>query len=552
MNLLKLFSILFLSIISSSAFAQEKKYYISAPTDLKEEGWNKVLCMKNGNTMLFHFEPNKRIIVKVFDTTHKEIASIKESCKLLDILTIRDTSFRGVYDINDEGVLFFDQGNSGKHELVRLRFHSANGNLIEEALVAESKSLDKRMRFYVMKNKDNDNYEILFCTDKQHPKESDIFIAYFNSKHESIKDIQLEVDRKKFDYLHVLGAESLPNGILVTLGVDKKLTYGRQDEATALKVGGTIYEHYLSFYYIPKDSATPKTALIDLTAAVFPFYAIYTYNSFARSLNLLLFSYKPLFSQFGLNRMAGKVSSSLFFKVDEQDFTIGYSKIKNQIASDLLKQHTDTFNFFDGIPIKMFTNENGLSTLISQSVTRFGEQETRITYNLEDYIGNIGITQFDDDGNELWGTVLPLAQYFKSYKHHYSIKEMAKRWQEQEVFGDEPPRVYNRQFVSVNAYSHDKNFYIIYNDYDKNFNNSLSKPGDTVYSFDITNACYYKINSKKEITKNYLFGKSSANEYKTSFIEGADFDEQRGIYAALVQYRKNDKVTLCMAWRRLD
>jgi hypothetical protein len=232
--------------------------------------------------------------------------------------------------------------------------------------------------------------------------------------------------------------------------------------------------------------------------------------------------------------------------------SVGLNKIKNSIANDYLRQHTDTSKFFDGIPIKMFTNENGLSTLISQSDNEVGEEETRITYDYQDYFGNIGITQFDDNGNEIWGTVLPCAQYCRSHGHYYSIKELAKRWQEQVVFGDVPPQVYNRQFVSVNAYAQDKNFYIVYNDYDKNFNNSISKPGDTVYNFEATNACYYKINSKKEISKHYLFGEPAKKEYKCSFIEGADFDEQRGNYASLIQYSKYGKITLCMAWSHLE
>ena len=120
------------------------------------------------------------------------------------------------------------------------------------------------------------------------------------------------------------------------------------------------------------------------------------------------------------------------------------------------------------------------------------------------------------------------------------------------MFGDLPEQVYSRQFFSINSYCWSKNFYMVFNDADNNFNNSIKSPGDTVYDLEKTNTCYYKINRKREISKGYLFGVPAANEYACSFIEGADFDEQRGVYAALVRYQKGDDVSLRMAWSHLD
>ncbi len=207
---------------------------------------------------------------------------------------------------------------------------------------------------------------------------------------------------------------------------------------------------------------------------------------------------------------------------------------------------------FDGLPLKVYTNENGLSTMISSSYNRLSIPETRNKINHNTYLGNIGITQFDDDGKEIWGTVLPFSQYFMSYHHYYLPNQLFMKWQEQIVFGDLPEQVYERQFFSLNTYNRDKNIYIVYNDINKNFNNTIEHPGDTVFSYGSTNACYYKMNRKKEITKSYIFGEPVADEYMASFVEGADFDEQRGVYASLVQKNKNRKMTLCMGWSKLE
>ena len=288
-----------------------------------------------------------------------------------------------------------------------------------------------------------------------------------------------------------------------------------------------------------------------MSTSIFPYYSNYTYNPFAKSLNVLLLSYKDIETKYGYAWLPGALIRHLLLKLDEGSMEIGYKWIENSTINNQLKQKSYG-NLYEGIPVGVFTNENGLSTLISESFSRRGERETSARYNRYTYFGNIALTQFDDDGNELWGTVLPLSQRYKSYKNYYLAYELSKKWQTQFLFTDLPDQVYERQFVSFNTYDHNKNLYVVFNDNDKNFNNSIEKPGDTVYNFNTTNACYYEINRKKEITKHYLFGEPAANEYRCSFIEGADFNEKNGVYASLVQYKKGDDVSLCMAWSRLE
>ncbi|MCD6012330.1 MAG: hypothetical protein K0Q79_2192 [Flavipsychrobacter sp.] len=550
-----------LCTVCCACYAQEKPYDISPPLHIKEAGVNKVLCMENGSTFLFHFEPVKHILVKVFDPAHKEIASRRDRYRLLDVTMIEYVTFKGLYEINGEAVLFIDQDLNSRHSLLMLRY-SAKGELLEERLVGESKSANRRIRYYVMKNKEDDNYQVLFCMDKRHPKENDMFIVFFNGKHEAIREMQLEIERKKYDYLEIVGAESQPAGVLITIALDKPVIYGRatdlytnafgvSDRDSAMVEGGPVYDHYLAYYYVPKDSAVIKRGFVELGQAVFPYYSFYTYNPFADALNLLLYSQKPFYYRFGLNVFTGITSRNLFFKINRDDMSDQYTPIANRIANDNWQQG-DTTKRFEGMPVKMLTNENGLSTLISQRCMRYGEPETHARYDYQTYLRNICITQFDDNGREIWGTVLPLAQYYNSNKQYLNEKDFAMKWQNQDLFGVMQSEVYNRQFLSFNAWHYNKSYYIIYNDYNKHFNNSAVKKQDTVYSFHTTNACYYTIDRKKQVTKHYLFGEPLAKEYKSSMIEGADFDEQRGVYATLIRYTRYNKTSLRMAWRRMD
>jgi hypothetical protein len=553
MNLKNLLQLFFFScVLSGSTYAQSSKYFISPPTDLKEVGWNKVLCMKNGNTLLFHFEPGKRIILNVYDSTHKQIAHQEHLTRYVDLHILKDAIFKGLYDVSNEVVLFLEQEHLGQKQLLRLRFNGTDGSMIEENMLGEPQNITKHTTFSVMKNKEQDNYAILFSTDAPQYLDCKIAVSFYNKKSELIKEIPLNVDRKAFDYLKVVGAEAQPNGMCITLAL-AKLQLNGTSHGTSLAPGdAAVYGHDVAIYYIPTNSDTAIMKMIDVGTDFFAYYSNYTYNSFSKTLNLLLFSYKPVSYRYGLEWRPSALTADLFIKLDESTLDLSHNWINDKFANELLKKSTDTGRIYQGIPVKMFTNENGLSTLVSESYSIYGERENPKRVDHNSYFGNISITQFDDDGNEIWGTLLPNSQYLKSYSRYYPPGQTAKKWQGQYIFGDLPPQVYDRQFVTLNTYFKDRDLYIVYNDNNENFNNSIEKPGDTVFQSKYTNAVYYKMNRKKEVTKHYVYGEPKAKEYIASFIEGADFDEQRGVYASLVQCWKNDQVTLCMAWSHLD
>jgi hypothetical protein len=528
---------------------------MSRPVDLPMVGANKVLCMRNGNTMLFHFEPSKGITVKVFDSARRQIASHKETCRYLDVFVIQNAEFKGLFDINGEAVLFFDQENHlSQHCLIRLRFNAIDGTLVEEKLMAESKSKSKTMQFYVMKNKEEDNYSVLMSTIKNYPKVCDVFVVYFNKLHQAVREVQLDVDRKQYDFIDVAGAEALPGGNIISLSEYKLTLNGTVSHQNEFDPTINEYKHHLAVYYLPKDSANKVSAIkIDVTPDVYPYHTFCTYNPLAGAVNLLLLGYKDAVLKFGLELLPTAVMGNLFLKLNENDLALRTTWINNEMANQYLKEKKDTDSYFKGLPLALFTSQDGLSTMFSESFTRYKNIETLDRPNLlETYLGNICVTQFDDYGKELWGVVLPKAQYYKSYSHYYYANQLAARWHQQKLLGDLPEEVYNRQFVSVNTYTRNKELFIVYNDDNKNFKNSLRHPGDTIYNFAQTNACYYKIDRNKEITRHYVFGEPKVREYKCSFIEGADFDEKRGVYAALVQYKKGDNISLCMAWSHLN
>lgn len=540
-------------LFTSIASQAKDSYDISTSLGLDEVGINKVLCMHNGSTMLFHFQIGKPVKVMIFDSTHKRIATAQSTYRELDLFMLTTSLFKGLHEVNGEGVMFFEQQNSGRHTLIRLRYNGATGRLIEEKIVGRSKSLAKPTRFFVMKQKAEAGYKILHSQDAMQYRESKIHISYYNDHHEQYQDIPLDFDRDKYDYMTVVGAESNTDGVCVTLALSNMLVNGTR--TNAMTVTNPVYNHYLQVFYIHTDSTRPIQRNIDLASNIIPYYTHYSHNRFAGTINLMLLSYSDALYRFGLELRPTSMLADLFLTFDPTTLDGRYEWVTNKLANQQLIEKTDTGLVFQGFPVHMYTNSNGLSTIISESYDRnFTSENYYRSRVMETYLGNICITQVDDEGRELWGTVLPKAQYYKSYRQYYDPASLAKRWQQHAMFDDMPRQVYERQFISGNTYSsgNGNDIYIIYNDGNKNFSKGIEESLDTVFLSALSNACYYKLDRKRNLTKKYLFGDPMNREYKSSFIEGADFDEKRNTYVSVIRYKRGEYVSLRLAWSTLD
>ncbi|MBL7692419.1 MAG: hypothetical protein JNM41_12565 [Flavipsychrobacter sp.] len=542
------FSLIGLLLLAAEAPAKDN-FVISPPTLLSENGINKVLCMKNGHTLLFHFEINKPLTVIVYDSSHNRVANRTVASDLLDAILLPTSSFKGLYEVNGEAVLFMEQQRMGRHTLIRLRFNARTGQLVAEDRVGRSHGIAKPMRFFVLKNRAEEGYAVLFAEDVPQFRKCSIQLVYYNKRHDEYKRMELDPGRKNYDFLTVTGAEALPQGICVSLGLSVMLVNG----TGSLTESAARYNHYLQVFYIPNGGAKPIIRKADLSTEIYPYYTTCSYNPFAGSINVLLLSYREAFYRYGVEMRPTAFVSNLLFRLDEHDLTGNYSWFRNELANSLLIEKTDTASSFAGLPLCMFTNSNGLSTVVSESYERYmsAENYTR-SRAFETYLGSICITQVDDTGKEIWGTVLPRSQYYRSYRHYYRPTYLAKRWQDHAMFNDLPPQITERQFLSAAVYARGDNHYIIYNDCGKNIRNTITSPGDTLYASELANACYYRMDRKRQITKEYLLGEPLDKEYKSCYVEGGDFDEQRGVYASLIRYKRGSYISLRMAWVTLD
>ncbi len=528
-------ALLFLAVFVSafSCPGKDAKSRLSDALHFNEIGWNKLICFKNGNTLLFHFEPAKRILVKVFDSAGHEIASHRDAhYKILSDYNMRTVVFKGLLDINNEAVLFLEQEINGKHDLIMLRYSATSGELQEERLIGASEGPNKRVQYFVMKDKKESGYSILFCRDNQLSKSTALSIVYFNEQNKSVREVKIPIDREKYDYLDVLGAES-SNGEFVTVGVGKKVIYGTGEHTEPINPKESIYDHRLLCYYIAPDQNNVKSAELDLATSPTPYYTLTVPNALTKSHNVLLYNYRPIYEDQGINVIKGSYSSSIFCTLNDSNFRINYKRLKNEKANSFLRSQGRTNAYYDGIPIVLYAN-GGIVSLISESITA-------------DSVEQIGITKLDTAGNEIFGTLLPFRQYGTGYN---TSRGQAKHWQSENIF-NEFGDFSDRQFLSFAACFSESNIFIVCNDYKMNFNSSIMNPGKVVYSSYNTTACYYKIDSEGNSVKKYLFGQPNNEENTATSTGSAYFDESRSRYVSIVKKTKDKDVSFYVCWTEL-
>ncbi|RYD55105.1 MAG: hypothetical protein EOP56_17190 [Sphingobacteriales bacterium] len=531
--------LLFMAVFyTTSVSAQDSvSHEMSAPVDIPQLGWDKVLLMSNGNTLLIHLQQRKGIVVKTFDKERKEISSLKHICDVIDINALERSWLKGVYEIGGEAVMFISQYIENRETLVRLRFSADDGKLIKEEKLIQSPTFQNRTSCYVVYNKNVEGYSIFCFKNLEVTPKEELKLIKYSSAHKVIKEIPIPN----------LGMDSMHYAKMVTANVDNNGSFTVALQLSKIKYYPDILDKYLVSCYLPADADKFVIARTSLGAAMEAYYTHYSFNPVEQRLNLMVTTEQMAVLKDGLRPVTQAWYIPYMLVFNETDLNDMVTKpVIYRRGSNYRQQLMGREMPFRPAPVKMFTNENGITTLISQEhVNNAYWKGIQSSYT---YLGHIGITQLDESGEEIWGVVLPKAHYveYNVYPAEYVMRGMAKP-----IFAGQHDKAYEKQFSSIDCYTANKNLYLIYNDAKGNTFKTIKDNIDTVYSYKFTEAVLQRMGRKKEMLKTSLFGEQKENESRSVMLESADFDDKTLTYAALIRYRKDDKYEMHVAWCHL-
>lgn len=519
-------SVLLLLLLPFLSFSQDN-YEMSEPIDISPAGWNKVIQMKNGNTLIFHFENRKAIIVKVFDKNRKEIASAKTLTKVIDLNTLDRTYLDKLFEINGEATLFLTQEISNRETTVRLRFSSETGALTNEEIIFQSPSFKDRAHTFFIRQKNSDSYTMVcYHKPKLSETDADIKVITYNNIHGVVNELPVKWDNSKYDniYFKQLSMDNT-GGILMAFVLTKLV----QDPG--------IKDQFLFLHYLPAGKQEFISKIIQLPQGIAGISVNIKYNE-ANKTNVIVMSDTKTgyFSEKDQRRI--QLFDYSYIVVDQELNIHKMKLLDNRLLNEYVQSNVNSKYIFNAYLKDMQTTQTG-ATMIT-----YIEKHPLLRPDKSEKLSrcNVAIASISENGEETWATILPkpILRYVNG-----TYPDVMGRQAEEEM-------VYT---VCIKAKS---KYHILFNDRDDHFDLKMDSYTDSLYrhqanfySYDNTNAIHYSIDDNNQLSKNYLFGKPEEGEFWHIFVNTYDYDEDSNDYVTLLMKNKNKKNSIHLAWKQL-
>lgn len=504
-------------------YAQDSTYSISTPVEIPKEGWNKVVQLRNGNTVLLHFENKKGIVVKVFDKDRKEIASKKHLCSILDINELNKAYFDGVYDINGEAVMFATQDVDNARTLIKLRFDGKTGALLAEEKAVASKSFKNMTTAYVLKPLRMEGYNLVTYRNDDVFDSLNVTIIRLKDNHETVQEVAYHLDyNKKYDEVRYISSSAGEDGSVVFVLEASKI----------VQQGGLINKTLLMGYLaansdkvlIKPINLAPNTTVRDLE---------YVHNPLNNNLHFLYSTvegYVPEENGIKGNITAAYDESLLLMPPGlnglirkNLDNVKAAEYLTAQKADSLLRNVVQYFNMDDDGNTIIVARERSYKDII-------GKKD-----NAGKRYGRIILTKYDPAGNELWATVIPKSHCFKEDQYYPAAFRKTSRL----------------SLESLLQVSTGNKFFIFYNDVESNFDKTVSSTIDAYDDHYATNCVYYSVDRDNNVKKERLFPIAEGANAQI-YPNSADYNHTNKMLAILIHSNKGSEESFHIAWKKLE
>jgi len=528
----KLITLFTAILLYTSANAQAFKVTYSDPIDIPATGYNKVLQLRNGNTLLFHLEPYKGIVVKVFDPSHKEIASQKHTCEIIDINTLNQADFKGLFDIGGEAVLFIQQPYLSRMSLMRLRIDATTGKLLKEEIVERAPTFKNETIFYVQQFPQKDRYAILHYKNQAFMPDEKIKISIWNDKNEKLREVAID---KPFPELSAMRY----NGF----NVEKSAVYA--SFSLYIQIANGQFKQYLYTAKLNENDSICSLQNTEVDDRIPSYFSVFTPNEFAETENMMAMNMYASEEKVGEHKETAYFPVPYFFSFAKTDFSVASTSV---IDEDKIREKTigmrDTMTPSAWIPLGMHTSKTGASSVFYEMQHDYFKHEKGKDFH-ETYLGHLAVNVLNDNGASIFTAVIPKKQLLYSL---YTAEDLSRRQNSRHLFREPAAEDHNSQFGSFEVLPVKGNYHILFNDLAENFDKKITDSLKAVTNFDYSNAVCYTINRKRELTKSYLFGQPAAGEARACQLESANYNESVSSYAVVMQEYKNNKTSIKIAW----
>lgn len=506
--------LLVLVAVSLAGFAGGGDFEIGPAIDIPQNGRNKLLHVRNGNTLLFRFEDKKGLQVKVFDKSLKETVSVWHTGNSLDLRSSEQLYFDGLYEIGKEAVLFITRKSNNAESLYRIRFNTTDGSMAGEENLSRTAAFPGSTTAFVLKEYSDEVYYVLAFS-KPDIQNASMYLHMYNEEHEQVRKIPIEMVKKGYDEIHLLSQQVDRSGaILLTAEITKSSSSPNPPEK------------YLVLYYLPKNAIKVNAQILKLPTGAKDFSINYVDNTYAETVNIFLSALVETPAT-----EAGAEPSTFFYQMlfitDHELNVLSQVQLSNDKLLNAIKQQTGKETAYAGNILAAAPDNKGNTVVISEDLISANDNTgNNIVYS--------GITEYDHEGKEKHAIVLPLPLGNTAENTGEDFKTPAN------------------ELSKTLSIITDKNTYVIYNDAADNFDKRLSDKFTSVGDRGKTNAVYYHIDNKGKVSKHYLLGQPEAEVYKRIHPIAGSFDRRKNVYTTIVSILNKNNITTHLARCKLN
>ncbi|MFB6454518.1 hypothetical protein ACE38W_04535 [Chitinophaga sp. Hz27] len=517
-------------LISGNVFAQElnPEIIISKEIDEPTYGGARLLQMKNGNTLYFHFSEKEGIETIVFDAGHKQIAEAKTRLESMPKIGFLKAAFHGLFELNGKAVAFFRKYGKKDGSLYRITFDGNNGKLLEEKLIVAGNDYSW---YEVFKDPASEYYGIAQCTSANKDGGMSMKLTHYSPTNEVINEGQYEVQGNWYRLLgmYVHGAEYMvasSRGWNRELGSVKllisRLAKGSHDITTATVTAyqSTLPPETTDFKYNPVSKQLYMVSVQEIE----PEKKVIKFKPRGEKLEM------------GTNVQLVRLNvidpSTLKTSVDK---TITHPALNTYSQTHL--KHKDDYN---GTIQDFQLHTDGTVSLMSEELRTVPAGNGGLTM----YIGDLGIIHISEKGEELSDSYAIAKEQY--HDNHYNAFDAYKRTADDMDYDTQVKR--QNGYWSFNHLYLNNQLYLLFNDIRDNVTdneNYKDKSGQT--KPDKTNTMLAWFDGSK-VRYQYLFGESAGNMNRYSRLDLNALSPDGKSLATLMIERKGSKQEAHIVW----
>ncbi|RFS19100.1 hypothetical protein DVR12_25165 [Chitinophaga silvatica] len=504
-----------------------------------EDGWDKLLQLKNGNTCYLNFNKKNGLTVTVYNSKREIVANDTINTQIWKATDLESTEVDGIFEINGQPVLFLQQLVKNSPILIRLVLDANTGKLLQEDKLGELPTvLHKSVMvsenlashdFYVEKDPKSDYYAIaafngspIQKTDSLHER---ISITHYSPSHKEINKGWFYLQDTSYNYfsyinMAVAGKEKV---YLATVGFNTK-------KETA------VGEPKVFFSALSPDSATFAHQIIPATTGASNVSGDIQLAEQIGQIRMLL----HLPAQQNGNNAGTRV----------YEFSTATGKLVKHVPvalSELDRNAAEHLNYqepFKGTPQRWQLNPDGTSTLMLEKLTFFTQGNSQLS-KFHTNLGDVGIALLDTSSRESNTLAVSKYQVINGVCEPFQLQRRSKsEW----IFRNKIAALNTSTYMSYDFIQIPNASFVLFNDYlqylDTGGQDRVRKP--LKYAIDANFVCYRFYNGK--IDKLMLFGNPETTKGYGCMMGAADYNADKKIYATLLISRKGQERKANIAW----